>query len=174
MSEKKVIFLSLFLALIAEAFLIFIIYFNPQKIAPLYNPSLQMTMNGVFNFCSGFALLIAFKFIKNKKIKLHIIWIHIALLSSAFFIVNYIIYHLSVGHVIYNNPNWRTLYLTILGTHLLASVICLPLIFVTYGLAIKGFKVGHKKIAKYTFFLWEYVSVTGVLLIFFLKFIHQA
>lgn len=174
MSEKKIIGLSLGLALVAEIFLIFIIYFNPNKIAPLYDPSLQMTMNGFFNFLSAVCLMVAFINIKKQNIKRHIIWVHLALLSSALFLGNYILYHLSVGHVIFNNPDWRGPYLVILATHLLASLICLPLIFVTYGLAIKGFRQRHKEVAKYTFILWEYVSVTGVFLILFLKFVHQA
>jgi len=170
---KKTIFISLLLALICECALFYIIYFNPNKMSPILDPSLQMSLSGAFNFISAILLFIAYLKIKNKKIKAHIVFIHLALLSSAAFLINYIFYHLTVGHVTFTHPSLRPYYLFILITHLLASVTALPLIFITYSLAITKDYSAHKKTAKMTFLLWEYVSVSGVLLILFLKFIHQ-
>ncbi|MEA2490333.1 MAG: putative rane protein, partial [Acidobacteriota bacterium] len=63
---------------------------------------------------------------------------------------------------------WRTIYLTILTTHTILAVVILPLaiISVTYGLKMQVAK--HRRIARWTFPLWMYVSVTGVLVYFFL------
>lgn len=172
MSKNKVIALSSLVAILAEIFLVFIIYFNPYKLEPIYDKELQVWVNALMNFCSAISLAIAVYFIKNKKRSEHVFMIHLALLFSALFLVNYIFYHMSVGHTIFTNESFRVPYLIILGTHLLTSVISLPFIFTTYGLAITDNLVSHKRIAFFTFVLWEYVSVTGVVIVLMLKFLN--
>ena len=89
--ENKVVFSSLFISLIAEIFLIYIIYFNDYKISPVMPASIQVTINGVFNFCSALCLLIAIYFIKIKKIRMHRNFIFAAMIFSALFLINYIL-----------------------------------------------------------------------------------
>lgn len=173
MPENRVIAFSSLIAISAEIFLIFIIYFNPYKLEPIYDKDLQVWINALMNFLSAVSLASAVYLIKKKRRSEHIFMIHMALLFSALFLVNYIFYHMSVGHTIFLNDYYRTPYLIILATHLLSSVICLPLIFTTYGLAITDHLKSHKRIAIYTFFLWEYVSVTGVVIVLMLKFLNS-
>ena len=171
MTNKRITVYALTTAIIAEIFLIFIIYFNPNKIEPVMDSQLQSLLSGSLNALSAIALFIAYLFVKKKNTKWHKIFIHIALVFSSLFLVNYILYHMSVGHIKYLNEDFRTLYLFILITHLLTSVISLPMIFITYALGITGRLQEHLKIAKMTFLLWEYVSVTGVIVVYMLNFL---
>jgi len=171
-TEKKIKQIAISISFFAECFLIYIIYINPNKITPLIDAGIHSWINAGFNLLSAIFLTFAVKFIHDKKIKLHIIFIHLALLSSFFFLINYIIYHLSVGHVIFNHNEYRPYYLVILITHLLTSFLVLPLIIYTYLLGLYKKYTEHKKIAKWTFYIWEYVSVTGVLIVLMLKYLN--
>ena len=173
MPKSKVIAISSLTAIVAELFLVFIIYFNPYKLDPIYDKELQVWINALMNFCSATCLGLAVLFIKKQRRSEHIFMIHLALLFSALFLVNYIFYHMSVGHTLFVNETWRSIYLFILACHLLVSVISLPFIFTTYGLAITNHFASHKKIALLTFFMWEFVSVTGVVIVLMLKFLNH-
>ncbi len=161
------------IAIFAEIFLIFLIYLNPYKIEPLYDPGLQMWVSAFFNALSAVFLTTAVFKIKNKKKKQHIVFIHLALIASALFLVNYIFYHMSVGHVVFKNESIRPIYLIILFSHLLVSLISLPAIFYTYTMGITKNYLEHKRWALRTFIMWEYVSITGVIVVLMLKFCNQ-
>lgn len=172
MSKNKVLVASCLTAILAELLLIFIIYFNPYKLDPIYNPELQVWINALMNGCSAICLATAIFFIKRGEKSKHIVMIHMALLFSALFLLNYIFYHMTVGHVVFQHPSLRTLYLMILAAHILVSVISLPFVFITYGLAITEHLAAHRKIAFATFLMWEFVSVSGVVIVLFLKFLN--
>ncbi len=171
---KKVLTISLSLAFIAEASLVYIIYFNTQKLPPPYDQNLMPWISATLNLCSALSLFTAFYFIQKQNKRAHITWIHITLLFSTAFLVNYIYYHLSVGHTIFKHDYLRPYYLIVLISHLGASFVSLPMIFVTYALGVTGRLTRHKKIAKYTFALWMYVSLTGVMVVLMLKLFNQS
>ena len=65
----------------------------------------------------------------------------------------------------FRDPSWfRPIYLTLLGTHTLLAVVVLPLVIVTLTLAAKSRFEAHRKVARWTWPIWMYVSVTGVLI----------
>jgi putative membrane protein len=173
MTKRKIYLLGTVLAVIAETLLVYIIYLNPNKTPPLYDLKIQVWLNASFNFLCGVCLLVAYIKIKSYQVRQHIIWIHLAILFSILFLINYIFYHLSVGHVIFNNPSLRPIYLVLLATHLISSFIVLPMVFISYLLGITNKLTQHKKLARWTFWIWEYVSVTGVIIVIFLQFFHQ-
>jgi putative membrane protein len=172
MNKTKVLVISSLTAILAEILLIFIIYFNPYKLDPIYDPELQVWINALMNACSAICLGIAVYFIKSGERSKHIIMIHMALLFSALFLLNYIFYHMTVGHTVFQHPTLRVPYLILLACHLLVSIISLPFIFITYGLAITNHLQDHKRIALVTFLMWEFVSVSGVMIVLFLKFLN--
>jgi uncharacterized membrane protein YozB (DUF420 family) len=93
-----------------------------------------------------------------------------AFVTSIIFLTCYLIYHgylaiaLHRGPTRFLNPAWfRPIYLTILGTHTLLAIIIVPLILMTLWRAKKQNFEAHKKIARWTWPLWMYVSVTGVI-----------
>ena len=171
-SNKKILISSLAIGIVAETFLIFLIYLNPYKITPIMEQSDQMWVNCLCNLFSSLSLFIAFYKIKKKDIKGHKRYIGIALFFSSLFLVNYILYHMSIGHTIFTNTEFRSLYLIILASHLITSVISLPMIFMTVAFGFFERLREHKKLAFTTFILWQYVSITGVLIVIFLKFLN--
>jgi uncharacterized membrane protein YozB (DUF420 family) len=122
--------------------------------------------NATFNGLAGVFLAFGFYFIKRGNQTAHRNCMIAAVCSSALFLAGYLTYHFTVkGVTHFRDPAWfRPIYLTILFTHLTLAIVILPLIIVTLIFAIKGRFEAHKKIARWTWPLWMYVSVTGVII----------
>ncbi len=89
-----------------------------------------------------------------------------AVCCSMLFLVGYLTYHFTVhGITRFRNPQWfRPIYLIILFTHLTLAILILPMIIITLSRALRERFDRHKKIARWTWPLWMYVSVTGVMI----------
>ncbi len=128
-------------------------------------------LNASLNALSGVLLVIAYIHIRNKRIAQHRRFMLAACFASIAFLACYITYHSLRGGVVTKfagTGGWRTLYLTILTTHTILAVVIVPLAIYS---VIKGLKMRvaqHRRVARWTFPLWLYVSVTGVLVYFFL------
>jgi len=123
-------------------------------------------LNAFFNFCSGLFLLAGFIFIKNGIKKAHIFCMTCALVISVAFLVSYLIYHYHVGHKPFTGGEGliKIFYFSVLIPHIILAVVMCPMIVVTFFHGFKGNFIKHKKIAKITFPIWSYVSVTGVII----------
>src|SRR5262245_14873832 len=87
-----------------------------------------------------------------------------AFTASCLFLVSYIVYHAQVGSVPFTRQGWvRPVYFAILITHVILAAVTLPLAVVTLNRGLKGRFTKHRAIARWTFPVWLYVSVTGVL-----------
>lgn len=103
-------------------------------------------------------------FIKRKNVTAHKTCMLVAAAASAVFLTSYVIYHANVGSVPFTHPGFvRYVYYIILIPHVILAAVTLPLILTTLYRAYKNDLEGHKRIAKWTFPLWLYVAVTGVL-----------
>lgn len=128
-------------------------------------------LNASLNALSGILLFTGFLFIRRRRIQIHKRFMLAACTSSILFLISYITYHtMRHGKVtrFAGTGFWRTFYLTMLTSHTILAVIVLPLAIIT---VLKGLKMNvpqHRRIARWTFPLWMYVSVTGVLVYFFL------
>ena len=121
-------------------------------------------VNASLNALSGVLLLIGFALIKARRIELHRRFMIAAFTASALFLVCYVVYHAQVGSVRFTREGFvRPLYFTILITHVTLAVILVPLAVVTITRGLKGRYPQHRRIARWTFPIWLYVSVTGVL-----------
>jgi uncharacterized membrane protein YozB (DUF420 family) len=121
-------------------------------------------VNASLNALSGVLLLCGYALIRQRRIDLHRKVMLTAFATSSLFLICYVVYHLQVGSVPFPRQGpVRTLYFTILITHvtLAATVPVLAIITLTRGL--KGRYPQHRRIARWTFPIWMYVSVTGVL-----------
>ena len=126
-------------------------------------------LNAALNGLSACFLLAGFILIRRGRISAHRTCMLLALTASTLFLASYLYYHFHAGRTTFRDPNWfRPIYLTLLLTHTLLAVAILPLIFVTVLRAARGLFERHKKIARWTWPLWMYVSVTGVLIYFLL------
>jgi putative membrane protein len=122
------------------------------------------TLNAVLNFTAAVLIGAGFYFIKQKNIRLHKFCMIAALIVSAVFLVSYLTYHAFVGSVPFAGQGWiRPLYFFILLTHIVLAAVVLPMVLRTAFLGLKGRYDKHIRIAKWTFPIWMYVSVTGVL-----------
>ena len=123
--------------------------------------------NAFFNGLAGVFLAFGYYFVKRGKVIAHRNCMISAVCSSALFLTGYLTYHIGMqgGVTRFHNPEWfRPIYLTILITHLILAMVILPLIIITLTFALRQRFDKHKRIARWTWPLWMYVSVTGVLI----------
>lgn len=128
-------------------------------------------LNASLNALSGIFLLIAYVLIRQKKIQAHKRFMLAACTTSILFLVCYVTYHTLKGGVVTKfagTGGWRTLYLSILISHTILAVTIVPMAILSVRNGLKMRVAQHRRIAKWTFPLWMYVSVTGVLVYFFL------
>lgn len=123
--------------------------------------------NAIVNGTTAVILIAAVVAIRNKKVELHQRLMTFALILSVLFLLSYIAYHATSVSTAYPKeaPN-RILYLVILLTHILVSAIIVPLVLITYSRALAERFDKHRKIARITFPLWLYVTITGVIVYF--------
>ena len=122
-------------------------------------PPIYATVNG---FTAVF-LIAAVVSIKNGNRKLHERFIKVCILLSTTFLLMYVLYHLTSDATPYGGIGvMRYIYFFILITHILLSIVVIPFVLFTYSRALAGNFERHKALAKYTFPLWLYVAVTGV------------
>lgn len=121
------------------------------------------TLNATLNAIAAFFLLTGFISIKRGHKELHKKLMSLALVMSALFLTSYLFYHYHVPSKKFPDLGWiKTLYLFILIPHVILAVVMVPMILKTFWHAYKQEWEKHKKIARLTFPIWMYVSVTGV------------
>ena len=131
------------------------------NVEPLgFLPPIYASINGA----TAVLLIAAVVAIKNGKQKLHQNLMTSCIVLSVIFLVMYVAYHMTSDSTPYGGEGWlRYLYFFILITHIMLSIVIIPLVLKTYARAyLKKFEQ-HRKIAKITFPIWLYVAVTGVI-----------
>ena len=146
-------------------FLFYLIYLREPSIG---ENSLNLTflpaVNAILNSLSAVCLFLGYLAIRKSMRKRHIQMMLSALFFSLLFLISYITYHAFSGDTLFQGDGWiRSLYFFILISHILLSVIVLPMVLTTIYFAASGDFTRHPKIARITLPLWLYVSVTGVL-----------
>jgi putative membrane protein len=121
-------------------------------------------VNASLNALSGILLMIGYALIRTRRIGTHRKVMIAAFVTSSIFLVCYVIYHAQVGSVRFTRQGFvRPLYFTILITHVTLAATVLPLAIVTLSRGLNARYDRHRAIARWTFPIWLYVSVTGVL-----------
>lgn len=121
-------------------------------------PPIYATINGF----TAVLLITAILAIKKGNRKLHEKLMKLAILCSVLFLVMYVAYHMTSDSTEYRG-DFGFIYYPILITHIVLSIIIIPLVLITYVRALAQRFDKHKKIAKITFPIWLYVAVTGVI-----------
>jgi putative membrane protein len=148
---------------LATLFLFWLIYVHPASDAASTRFAFLPALNAVFNGLSATALLIGFTFIRARRISAHRASMLSAFGFSTLFLVGYIAHHALHGDVRYPaHAALRSVYLPLLASHIVLAVIALPMVLATFFFSLTGRFPQHRKIARWTFPLWLYVSVTGV------------
>lgn len=156
------------------AFLFWLIYFQevPEGVDSAQYAFLP-GLNAIFNSISACFVTVGLIAIKNKtapKKRLHGLCMALATFASALFLVGYIAHHSLNGDSIFKGEGWiRPVYFSILISHILLSIAVVPLLLTTlFAAAVRRFEI-HRKVARITYPIWLYVSVTGVLVFVFLR-----
>jgi uncharacterized membrane protein YozB (DUF420 family) len=128
-------------------------------------PAINATLNG----SSAVLLLIGRNLIMRGRMTAHRAVMITALVSSSLFLTSYLYYHYHVGSVRFQGQGLsRSVYFTILISHTTLAVAILPLVIITLSRALRERFDRHRAIARWTWPLWMYVSVTGVIVYFML------
>lgn len=121
-------------------------------------------INACLNSASTILIVIGLVAIYRERKLLHIGCMTAALITSAAFLTCYIAHKILVGPTSFTGEGWiRPVYFTILLTHTILAVVNLPLIFMTVIPAVRARFDRHRRMAKWTYPVWLYVSITGVI-----------
>jgi uncharacterized membrane protein YozB (DUF420 family) len=135
----------------------------PEQYA--FYPALIASLNGA----SAVLLLIGRSLIMRGKIAAHRACMIAAVAASALFLAFYVYFHVHVGNILFLGQGvWRTVYFVILIPHVALAIVIVPMVIVTLSRGLRGRYDRHRAIARWTWPLWMYVSVTGVLVYFML------
>jgi len=122
------------------------------------------TLNAALNCLSAVFLIAGYYFVRSKRIRLHRACMLATCGCSVLFLISYLVYHYHVGAVAFKGQGWiRVVYFTILLTHTILATAVVPLAAITLFRALREKFDAHRRIARWTFPVWLYVSTTGVI-----------
>jgi len=130
----------------------------------LINWTWLATLNASLNFTSAVLLSFGYWAMRTKRILLHACLMIAAFSVSVAFLISYVIYHVNVGSVPYQKHDWtRPLYFAILISHVTLAATVPVLATMALSRGLRGNIERHRAIARWTWPIWMYVSVTGVI-----------
>jgi putative membrane protein len=157
----------------ASALICYLVYFHaPLDVTGAHLRSLPL-LNAVLNALCTIALIIGFGYIRARRIPQHRAAMFTAFFFSTIFLVSYLTNFTLHGETHFNRLSaWWPFYWKLLASHIFLSIIALPMILITFFLSLTGRFPAHKKLARYTFPIWLYVSITGVIVYAMQALIH--
>jgi uncharacterized membrane protein YozB (DUF420 family) len=130
-----------------------------------YFPALIASLNGASAVLLGTGRYL----ISRNRIAAHRACMIAAVISSAVFLACYVYFHAHVGDIRFLGPHmWHVIYLVVLIPHVILAIVIVPMVIITLSRGLRARYDRHRAIARWTFPLWMYVSVTGVLVYFML------
>lgn len=174
MIDKTRIFWTTIISLAFSA-VVLIIYFyeGTQKDIPSWMKRIPQ-YNAIINSLTTIFLISGFFAIKKYKIAIHKTFMLLAAACTLAFFVLYSIYHVNVPPTTFGGPTpVKYIYYFVLITHIIAAMITLPLAILTFWLAFEEKFEQHRKIARFTFPIWLYATITGVMTYLFLAPYYQ-
>ncbi len=127
-------------------------------------PALNASLNGA----SGLLLVVGHSFIQRKRIAAHRACMLAAFTCSTIFLACYLYYHFHAGVIKFQGHGWiRPVYFALLLSHTILAVVVVPMVLVTLARGLRSDFPRHRAIARWTYPIWLYVSITGVLVYFF-------
>lgn len=179
-SYLRIIYIISVLIPVVVAFLIFF----PAKFGAGGWVKILPAVHALINSLTVFTLLVALLAIKKGNIAVHRSFMFASLFLGILFLVSYILYHSNVPSVKFGDVNHdgvvddiesamagtsRVVYLVILASHILLSILVVPFVLFAFYYALTNQIDRHKRMVKYTFPVWLYVSITGVIVYFLIK-----
>jgi putative membrane protein len=154
----------------AICFLLWLLYVHRASAQFAGQWTFLPALNALLNGLSAIALCVGLYFIKHGDRQAHRTSMFFAFGFSSLFLISYIVNHALHGDTHFPGVGpVRTLYLSILASHIFLSVVALPMVLTTFFFSLSGRFALHRRIARFTFPIWLYVSITGVIVFVFLK-----
>jgi putative membrane protein len=148
----------------ASLFLCWLVYFHAPTDVTGTHLLFLPALNALLNALSATALVAGFGFIRAGRVGAHRAAMFTAFVFSSLFLVSYITNHALHGDMRFHGQGpVRDIYFPLLISHIGLSVVALPMILITFFLSLSGRFPAHKRLARFTFPIWLYVSVTGVI-----------
>ena len=150
---------------VASLFLAWLVYYHPPVDVAGTHLAFLPALDAVLNALCAVFLLIGYRYIMKREITKHRNSMFAAFVVSSVFLVAYIVNHVLHGDLLFPKayPTARFIYLWLLLTpHILLAVVALPMILITFFLSLTGRFPAHRKLARWTYPIWLYVSVSGV------------
>lgn len=160
-------------SIVASAFICWLVYFHaPTDVSGTHLRSLPF-LNAVLNALSTIALLFGLFFILRRAIPQHRASMFTAFFFSSIFLVSYLVNFTLHGETKFNRAShWWPFYWKLLASHIVLSTVALPMILITFFLSLTGRFPAHRRLARWTYPIWLYVSVTGVVIYLMQAAIH--
>ena len=155
---------------LAVSFLLWLVYVHHASADFAGRWMFLPALNALLNGSCAVALCVGLYFIKHRNREAHRRSMLLAFAFSSVFLLSYIVNHALHGDTVFpGHGPVRTLYLSILASHVILSVVALPMVLTTFFFSLTGRFAMHRRIARFTFPIWLYVSITGVVVFVFLK-----
>jgi putative membrane protein len=164
-TPPAIIAIILGVSVVASLFLVWLVYYHPPVDAAGTHLAFLPALDAVLNALCALFLLNGFRHIRARQITAHRNSMFAAFIVSSAFLVAYIVNHVLHGDMLFptEHPVARFVYLwLLLMPHILLAVVALPLILITFFLSLTGRFPAHRRLARWTFPIWLYVSVSGV------------
>lgn len=169
-SERWAIRAILTVSALAFLLILWLLYLKPGAEDSAGAYASLPALNALFNGLSGACVITGFLCIKTQKERAHIACMVSALLLSTLFLVSYFVYHSVHGDTEFLGTGpIRTLYFTVLISHILCTIFVLPLVLTTVYFAVSKRFDSHRRLARFALPVWLYVSATGVAIFFLLR-----
>lgn len=151
-------------SVVATLFLFWLIYVHPASDAAGLHYTFLPNLIALLNGLAAVALLFGYYFVRTHRIAAHRRAMFTAFAFSSLFLVCYIANHALHGDTLYpiHDGTYYYAYLPILISHIILATVALPVVLITFFLSLSGRIPMHRRLARFTFPLWLYVSVTGV------------
>ena len=151
-------------SVLASLFLFWLIYVHPASDKAALHYTFLPNLNALLNGLAAIALVCGYYFVRHHRIAAHRNSMLTAFAFSTLFLISYTANHALHGDTLYpvHNGTYYYAYLPILISHIVLATLALPIVLITFFLSLSGRIPQHRKLARVTFPLWLYVSITGV------------
>jgi putative membrane protein len=164
-------------SVIASLFIFWLVYVHPPVDAAGASFKFLPGLNAALNACSAIALLLGFRFIKRLNVIAHRNAMFAAFIFSTAFLVCYLATYFLHGEtrlpIAHTGALWYTYAIVLFATHIPLAIVALPMILITFFLSLTGRFPAHRALARWTWPIWLYVSVSGVFVYLLQAIVHK-
>lgn len=171
LSTARALLLTFGLSAAILGFLFWLLYFRGEAVAPPPAMAARLpALNAGLNSLAAVFLVCGYVAVRRRLYRRHMQFMLAALASSALFFISYLVYHHYQRHTPFTGRGVvRPIYFFILITHVVLAAVVVPMILLSFFTSLSGRLSIHRRVSRFTFPIWLYVSVTGVLVFAMLK-----